>query len=107
MPQPNTSQKSKEKFFTPGLDKFGLIEAQAFRPGNHTHNEIALKGRPNRAGWQRRGMLSLVITPARRPPFQGESPRYGLPGLKAWAVLFSPFRRFDTHKKMAKLQTQG
>ena len=29
MPQPNTGQKSKEKFFTPGLDKFGLIEAQA------------------------------------------------------------------------------
>jgi hypothetical protein len=78
--------------------------AQAFRPGNHTHNEIALKGRPNPAGWQRRGMLSLVITPGSRPPFQGESPRYGLPCLKAWAILFSPFRRFDTHKKMAKLQ---
>jgi hypothetical protein len=49
MPQPNTSQKSKEKFFTPGLDKFGLIEAQGFNPGLGVLMRCALKGHQNAA----------------------------------------------------------
>jgi hypothetical protein len=40
--------KIKRNKFPAGLDKVvGFIEAQGFSPGNDTHKEIALKGRPN------------------------------------------------------------
>jgi len=48
-----------------------------------------------------RPRLPLEITPGARPPFQGDSLGDAFPGLKPWAVLFSPFGRL-THTKIIK-----
>ena len=91
--------------------------AQAFRPGKDTHNELALKGSPNR-DWSQRGDALLFAFHVRsrfhrlctrislvrhriRPPLQGDSVWDDFPGLKAWAVLLSPFGRSGLRRARA------
>ena len=53
-----------------------------------------------------RRMLSLGIMPATRPPLQDDSLRDVFPGLKPWAVLFSPFGRRRNVQTPASLEGQ-
>ena len=71
--------------------------AQGFSPGNGIIRKIALKVAAE-AGLVRTkfngGMMKNkreVVSP--RPPFQGGFIGDAFPGLKLWAVLFSPFGR--------------
>ena len=63
-------------------------------PNNHRRfsyrKQIRKLLTPSTSFWR---TFSLATTPDSRPPFQGDSLLGTFPGLKAWAVLFSPFGR--------------
>jgi len=64
--------------------------AQGFSPGNHTQIEIAPKGRPGAMRHSQKCDTSIL--PFGRP-FRAILFPYAFPGLKAWAIVFSPFGR--------------